>query len=117
MLHSYIRRDFGNLNAGDTYDQVQPLVQIDILDFDLYKDSREFYSIYHFANDNTGRIYSSKIVLHVLQLVKEEYATLEETRVLEDELRVQRTFQNQLDHLKAKLSEQEAAIVRNAAEI
>ena len=162
----YLCRDFGNLNAGDTYDQVQPLVQIDILDFDLYKDSRKFYSVYHFANDNNGRIYSSKIALHVLQLGKEEYATpedkaygidywsklfkattweelkklskeqenlqsvvetiyrvnaddatLEEIRAREDELRVQRTIQNQMDHLKAKLSEQEAAIVRNAAEI
>lgn len=74
----YLCRDFGNLNAGDSYDQVQPLTQIDILDFDLYKNTKEFFSTYHFANDKTGRIFSSKLTLHVLQLGKEEYATEED---------------------------------------
>ena len=74
----YLCRDFGTLNVGENYDQVKPLIQIDILDFDLYRDSKEFYSVYHFANDKTGRIYSSKIALHVLELNKEEYATEED---------------------------------------
>jgi len=74
----YLCRDFGNLNSGDTYDQVKPLIQIDILDFDLYENSQEFYSVYHLANDKTGRIYSDKISLHVLQLNKVSYATEED---------------------------------------
>lgn len=74
----YLCRDFGDLNAGETYDQVKPLIQIDILDFDLYENSQEFYSTYHLANDKTGRIYSDKISLHVLELNKEEYATAED---------------------------------------
>lgn len=54
------------------------MIQVDILDFDLYKNSYEFYSTYHLANDKTHRIYSDKLTLHVLQLNKEKYATEED---------------------------------------
>lgn len=54
------------------------MIQVDILDFDLYKNSYEFYSTYHLANDKTHRIYSDKLTLHVLQLNKEEHATEED---------------------------------------
>ena len=74
----YLCRDFGDLNAGDNYDTVKPLIQIDILDFSLFKDSNEFYATYHLANDKTGRIYSDKLSLHVLQLNKGKYATEED---------------------------------------
>jgi len=74
----YLCRGFGNLNAGETYNKIQPFVQIDILDFDLYDGTEEFFSSYHLRNDKTGRIYSDKITLHVLQLEKEEYATEED---------------------------------------
>ena len=53
-------------------------VQIDILDFSLFEDSNEFFSTYHLANDKTGRIYSDKLTLHVLQLNKIKYATEED---------------------------------------
>lgn len=74
----YLCREFGSLNAGDTYDKVKRLIQIDILDFDLYESSQEFYSTYHLANDKTGRIYSDKLCLHVLELSKAEYATADD---------------------------------------
>lgn len=74
----YLCRDFGDLNTGETYEKIKPLIQIDIIDFDLYENSREFYSTYHLANDKTGRIYSDKLTLHVLDLRKEEYATEED---------------------------------------
>ena len=74
----YLCRDFGDLNAGENYDKVQPHIQIDILDFSLFKDSNEFFSTYHFSNDKTGRIYNDKLALHVLELNKEEYATEED---------------------------------------
>ena len=74
----YLCRDFGNLNAGDTYDRVKHLIQIDILDFELYDGSQEFYSTYHLANDKTGRIYSDKLSLHVLELNNGKYATDED---------------------------------------
>jgi len=159
----YLCRDFGDLNAGDTYDKVKPLVQIDILDFDLYEGSKEFYSIYHLANDTDGRIYSSKLALHVLQLNKEEYATeedksyqidywarlfkattweelkmlaqeheilqstvetiyrvnaddytREEIRAREDELRVQRTIENELKENQKKISEQRKQLLEQS---
>jgi len=150
----YLCRDFGDLNAGDTYDQVKRLVQIDILDFCLYEGSKEFYSTYHLANDKTGRIYSDKLSLHVLQLNGDQYATeedkaynidywarlfksttweelrmlaqeqknlqstvetiyrisaddytLAEIRAREDELRVQRTMENEMKRRLEKLAQ------------
>ena len=162
----YLCRDFGDLNAGDTYDQVKPLVQIDILDFDLYEGSNEFYSVYHLAHDKTGRIYSSKLALHVLQLNKEEHATeedklyqidywarlfkattweelkmlaqeqeflqstvetiyrvsaddytREEIRAREDELRVQRTIENELKQNKEKIAEQRKQLLEQSRKL
>ena len=74
----YLCRDFGDLNSGENYKEVKPHIQIDILDFSLFEDSNEFYATYHLANDKTGRIYSDKLSLHVLQLNKEQYATEED---------------------------------------
>jgi len=74
----YLCRSFGKINAGENYSEVKPLIQIDILDFALYENSKEFYSTYHLTNDKTGRIYSDKIALHVLELNKDEYATEED---------------------------------------
>ena len=162
----YLCRDFGNLNAGDTYDQVKPLVQIDILDFDLYEGAEEFYSVYHLAHDKTGRIYSSKLALHVLQLNKEEHATeedklyqidywarlfkattweelkmlaqeqeilqstvetiycvsaddytREEIRAREDEIRIQRTIENELKSNKEKIAEQRKQLLEQSKQI
>lgn len=160
----YLCRDFGNLNAGDSYAQVKPLIQIDILDFELYENSQEFYSTYHLANDKTGRIYSDKISLHVLELTKEEYATAEdkeyridywaklfkattwedlkmlakeqeslqstvetiyrvsadddtlvEIRAREDELRLQRTIENEMKRRAEIMEEQQATITTQQA--
>ncbi|MGN0505888.1 MAG: Rpn family recombination-promoting nuclease/putative transposase [Lachnospiraceae bacterium] len=74
----YLCKNFSKLNSGDDYMQLKPLIQIDILDFELYEGSKEFYSVYHLANDKTARIYSGNIALHVLELNKEEYATDED---------------------------------------
>lgn len=162
----YLCREFGSLNAGDTYDQVKHLIQIDILDFDLYEGTQEFYSIYHLANDKTGRIYSDKLSLHVLELNKDEYATdedkaygidylarlfkattWEDLRMLaqeqkdlqsiietiyranaddyvraelearEDELRVQRTLENEMKRRLEKLSAQQQKIAEQLTTI
>ncbi len=74
----YLCKNFGKLNSGEDYKQLKPLIQIDILDFELYENSKEFYSVYHLTNDKNQRIYSDKLALHVLELNKEEYATEED---------------------------------------
>jgi len=74
----YLCENFKQLNAGEDYDQLKPLIQIDILDFELYENSKEFYATYHLANDKNHRIYSDKLSLHVLELNKEGYATEED---------------------------------------
>ena len=66
----YLCRNFVTLNSGEDYNQLKPLVQIDILDFELYENSKEFYSTYHLANDKTHRIYSDKLTLHVLEFLR-----------------------------------------------
>ena len=162
----YLCRDFGDLNAGDTYDQVKPLIQIDILDFDLYEGAEEFYSVYHLAHDKTGRIYSSKLALHVLQLNKEEHATeedklyqidywarlfkattweelkmlakeqeilqstvetiyrvsaddytREEIRAREDEIRIQRTIENELKSNQEQIARQTKQLLEQSKQI
>ena len=74
----YLCRDFGDLNSSENYKEVTPHIQIDILDFSPFEDSNEFFATYHLANDKTGRIYSDKLTLHVLQLNKTKYATEED---------------------------------------
>lgn len=162
----YLCREFGTINAGDTYDQVKHLIQIDILDFDLYEGTQEFYSTYHLANDKTGRIFSDKLCLHVLELNKDEYATEEdkaynidywarlfkattweelkmlakeqetlqstietiyrvnaddyvraELEAREDELRVQRTLDNEMKRRLEKLAEQQQTIAEQQNKI
>ena len=74
----YLCKNFSKLNSGEDYEQLKPLIQIDILDFELYQNSLEFYSTYHLANDKTHRLYSDNLALHVLQLNQDEYATEED---------------------------------------
>lgn len=155
----YLCKGFNNLNSGENYNKIQPLIQIDILDFDLFEGCEEFFSTYHLANDKTGHIFSDNLTLHVLQLNKEEYATEEdksygidywaklfkattweelkalamehnslhstvetvyrvnaddyvraELEAREDQLRIQRTYDDEINGLHATISEQQTTI-------
>ena len=74
----YLCRAFDNLNHGQNYAEVQPAIQIGILDFALFDDSPEFYANYYLANTKNHRIYSDKFRLSVLDLTKINLATEED---------------------------------------
>ena len=70
---AYLCRDFDSLSRGKEYADVSPVVHIGILDFTLFKDAPEFYSQNMFMNTKTHKIYSDKLILHVLDLNHREY--------------------------------------------
>lgn len=75
---SYLCREFDNLEKGDDYSEVMPVVHIGILNFDLFEDDKEFYSTYYMMNEKTHKIYSDKFCIHVLSLNQIHLATEED---------------------------------------
>ena len=76
----YLCRAYDNLNHGQSYEEVQPAIQIGLLDFTLFEDSPEFFANYYLMNTKNHRKYSDKFRLSVLDLTKINLAT-EEDRV------------------------------------
>ncbi len=58
------------INSGDDYTTFKKCVSISILDFELFKDSSEFYSCFHIREDIRHTIYTDKMEFHVLELPK-----------------------------------------------
>ncbi len=58
------------INSGDDYTIFKKCVSISILDFELFKDSPEFYSCFHIREDTRHTIYTDKMEFHVLELPK-----------------------------------------------
>ena len=74
----YLSRAFDGLNRGQNYLESKPVVQVSFLDFTLFKDSPEFFATYKFMNTKNHKIYSDKMVLHVVDLTQIENATEED---------------------------------------
>lgn len=74
----YLCRAFDNLNKGDDYTGVKPAIHIGILGFTLFEEEPEFYATYRMINEKTGRIYSDKLRLSVLDLTQLNLATGED---------------------------------------
>ena len=55
---SYLCRAFNNLNPGEDYHKVKPVIQIGLLDFTLFPEHPEFYATYRFLN--------KKIILYIV---------------------------------------------------
>ena len=75
---TYLCRSFNNLNKGELYSQVQPVIQIGFLDFTLFPDDPEFYATYQMLNVKTHKLYSSKLTLSVVDLTRKDLATEED---------------------------------------
>lgn len=71
---SYLCRCYDNLSKGTSYKYVKGAVHIGFLDYTLFPDSPEFFSTYELANNKTGRKYSGKFRLHVVDLTLIERA-------------------------------------------
>ena len=74
----YLCRTFDNPKCGEDYINVQPAIQIGILDYTLFKDSPEFFANYYLTNIKNHHIYSSKFRLSVLDLTQINLATDED---------------------------------------
>ena len=74
----YISRMAGDIEAGSPYQTLSKIIHIGIHDFSMFKDEKEFYATYQFANIKNFRIYSDKIIISVLNLTQISNATEED---------------------------------------
>ena len=58
------------IEQGQKYDVLKKCVSISILDFDLFKDQKEFYSSFHIREDTRNFLYTEKMEFHVIELPK-----------------------------------------------
>ena len=75
---SYLCRAFDNLNPGEGYQMVKPVVHIGLLDFTLFREYPEFYATYQFMNVKNHMVYSDKLQLSVVDLTHIDLATQED---------------------------------------
>lgn len=72
---AYMCRSFDNLNSGQDYSEVKPVIQVSFLDFTLFRDFPEFFSTYMFMNIRSHIVYSDKLKMHVIDLNQIDKAT------------------------------------------
>ena len=58
------------IKPGEDYSKFKKCVSISILDFILFRDTPEFYSCFHIAEDTRHTLYTDKMEFHVLELPK-----------------------------------------------
>ena len=67
-----------DLPVGADYNQMLPIMQIGILDFNYPEENEEFYQQIYLMNQKTHKIYNDKASIHVLCLPQIENATSED---------------------------------------
>jgi len=72
---TYLCRSFDNLESGNDYINVMPVIHIGILDYTLFPEYPEFYAHYAMMNIINHNIYSDKLLLNVLDLTQINIAT------------------------------------------
>ncbi len=75
---SYACRSFDNLNKGEEYDTVLPVVQVGFLSYDLFPEYPEFYAEYKLANvslKDKSYIFNDKLRICVVNLSRIDIAT------------------------------------------
>lgn len=79
---SYTGRSFDNLNKGESYGQILPVIQIGFLDFTLFPEFPEFYATYMLMNTNPKNhyLYSDKLRISVIDLNQIDAATPEDKK-------------------------------------
>lgn len=77
---SYLCRSYDQLSRGQAYTATLPVIHIGFLDYTPFTDTTEFYSEYMMKNIRTGKIYSDKFSLRVVDLTQIENATEEDKR-------------------------------------
>ena len=75
---SYACRSLNNLNKGDSYSRLLPVVQVGFLNYTLFPEHPEFYATYQLANVSQKEnfyIYSDKLSISVVNLSRIDLAT------------------------------------------
>ena len=72
---SYTCRSYDNLNQGENYAHVLPVIHVGFLDFTLFPKHPEFYATYRLANIKNHQIYSDKLTISVVNLTQIKLAT------------------------------------------
>ena len=75
---SYACRSFDQLNHGENYNKVLPVVHVGFLNYSLFPEYPEFFATYELANTsspNYSYLYSDKLRISVVDLTQIELAT------------------------------------------
>jgi predicted transposase/invertase (TIGR01784 family) len=75
---SYLCRCFDELKKGQGYSMVKGVHHIGFLDYPLFEDSPEFFSVYRLINERTGQLYTGKFSITVVSLRQINLATEED---------------------------------------
>jgi predicted transposase/invertase (TIGR01784 family) len=75
---SYLCRCFDDLKKGQGYSMVKGVHHIGFLDYPLFEDSPEFFSVYRLINERTGKLYTGKFSITVVSLKQINLATEED---------------------------------------
>lgn len=101
---SYLCRNFDNLEAGKSYEDIKPVIQVGILNFTLFEEHPEFYATYQLLNVKDYTLYSDKLRLSVLDLTRYRLSQEEQIRMeceaREDYYRTQIGIQRKLARLE-----------------
>ena len=76
----YLCRSFDQLDHGQEYGEVQPVIHIGFLDYTLFEKSPEFYATYKLINVKNHEVYSDNFVLSVVNLSRIDLATDEDKK-------------------------------------
>lgn len=76
----YLCRSYDQLDHGQEYDAIQPVIHIGFLDYTLFKESPEFYATYKLINIKNHKIYSDSFTLSVVDLSRIDLATDEDRK-------------------------------------
>ena len=76
----YLCRSFDQLDHGQAYDEIQPVIHIGFLDYTLFKESPEFYATYKLINVKNHEVYSDNLTLSVVNLSRIDLATDEDKK-------------------------------------
>ena len=71
----YLCRSFDQLNHGQDYNEIKPVIHIGFLDYTLFEEYPEFYATYKLINVNNHHIYSDNMTLGVVNLSRMDLAT------------------------------------------
>ena len=76
----YLCRSFDQLDHGQEYNEVQPVIHISFLDYTLFEKSPEFYATYKLINVKNHEVYSDNLILSVVNLSRIDLATDEDKK-------------------------------------